>query len=278
MKTESTNLFDQWLAIVKATRSSRTYELYSQVSRELMQLIGSPVQWGGEAITTYLNWLADKGNSPRSRNTKLQIVKSFVSWAGKAIPEQVVTSMPSKVSYMPSQPTVAKAEEVDKLLIALKHEPETTLALLLMADAGLRESEVRNLKWKHVKGNVLRVMGKGSKYRELPIPGNRLPALLGEGLDKHSPEDYIVPGASGGLISRGVIGTRISDACVRARIRKLNPHSFRHCFAVRSVKNNVATPLIQRALGHSSLETTDMYLRGLDGDLDALRAGYANFK
>ncbi len=278
MKTESNSLYAQWLTFVKATCSPRTYELYSQVVRELQQAIGSPLDWGAQAITIYLNWLSDRGNSDRSINTKLQIVKSFVRWAGESIHNQVLGSMPSHVPFMPKPPVVAKAEEVDKLFEALHNEPETQIALLLMADAGLRESEVRNLKWQHVTDNVLRVAGKGKKYREVPVLTDRLTTLLRKGLDKHDPGDYIVPGVSGGLISRGVIGKRIGDGCARAKLRKLNPHSFRHCFAIRSVRNNIAAPLIQRALGHSSLEITDMYLRGLDGDLELLREGYANFR
>lgn len=280
MQNERVGLFDQWLSIIETTRSSRTFDFYSQVVREVTQVIGNPKEWGTKAVSDYLNWLRTKGNSDRSRNTKLQIVRSFVTWAKKRrkLPSHVVDSIPKKISYMPAPPVVATVEEVDKLIVALQPEPEALLAVLLMADAGLREGEVRSLQWENVKDNVIRVLGKGGKYREVPVLTDRLSTLLSEGLDKHPHDSYIVPGKTGGEVTRGVIGKRIRNGCIRAKIRPLNPHSFRHCFAIRSVKNNVATPLIQRALGHSSLETTSMYLRGLDGDLEALKEGYANFR
>jgi integrase/recombinase XerD len=61
----------------------------------------------------------------------------------------------------------------------------------------------------------------------------------------------------------------------RAGIEKrVHPHGLRHSFAVECVREGLSLPLIQQALGHSSLQTTAIYLAGLSPEesLAAVRA------
>ena len=90
--------------------------------------------------------------------------------------------------------------------------------------------------------------------------------------------DFVVPGTSGSQIVRCLIGRSLRHLCAELGLRHLTPHSLRHAFAVRAVNSGVNPAHIQRALGHSSLQTTDKYLRGLDGDVEALKAGFESFR
>lgn len=275
---DATCLLERWLDFILETASERTYELYSQVARELVSSVGHPEKWKVGSVAKYLDWLREKGNSDRSRHTKLQIVRSFMRWAGESLPKGVIESVPPNIRFKASPPRVAKPTDIEELIAGLDDYPTLRLAVLLMADAGLRESEVRGLRWGDVDDGVMTIEGKGSKTRKVPAVTPRLFEALRDGLDSHKPSEYIVPDSSGGQLVRGTIGRQLKAACRRLGLTAMNPHSFRHGFAIRAVLSGIPAPLIQRALGHSSLAVTDIYLRGLDGDVQSLKEGFAGFK
>ena len=259
-----------WLSVVRESLSPRTLELYEMVLRQVKEALGEPEAW---TIFGVMGWLADcsaRGCSDATRHTYLQALRSFCRTQRKDLWEE----LPRSITAMPTKPRVAEVDDVQALYESPAVKPRLKLALLLMADAGLRECEVRGLTWENVDlvNEVIRVQGKGNKVRMLPAPSQRLWAALQREAERlAAASGYVIPGRGGEQITRGHISRRLGDAAERILGHRLPAHSFRHGFAVRAVQSQVPEKMLQMALGHSALSTTDRYLRGLDGNVEALR-------
>ena len=127
----------------------------------------------------------------------------------------------------------------------------------LMLFAGLRKTEARTLTWDRV-GDYLRVMGKGSKERAIPIH----PALR-RSLDNleraHASWLFPSPRAEGPISDTQV--RLIIDEVAEASGVKVTPHVLRHTFATRLLEQGADLRQIQELLGHAELSTTAIYTR-----------------
>lgn len=170
-------------------------------------------------------------------------------------------------------PEVLSPEEISMLLKAPSNRAPTGIRnkamLYLGYKAGLRLSEVLALYLKDVetdKGVVRILHGKGDKARTVGLPPDACVAL-DRWLDKRKAMK---------LNSRVPLfctldGKPMSDAYVRALMKRLQDrtdiqkrvhfHGLRHTCAWELAKEGVPMPIIQKALGHTSLQTTDRYLR-----------------
>lgn len=139
--------------------------------------------------------------------------------------------------------------------------------LKLIYSAGLRVSECEGLDLPDLRpGNILRVLGKGSKQREVPY-GGKAESALGNYLAQGRPS-LIKPGSnqalwlnrSGGRLSARSMRTVLDKAAALAGIAKpLSPHKLRHACATHMLEGGAEIRLLQEFLGHASLNTTQVY-------------------
>ena len=255
-----------WLEMIKQSKSSNTYALYKMVIHQIIGEFGSPTHWGDSTINSFLEWCAGRENSLSTRNTKLQVIRSFIKSMGLDI------LVPEQVSHPSPNPKVASVDNVKALVGKLKGKYR--LALLLMADAGLREAEVRHLRWDDVD-DMLTIYGKGNKIRMIPIATERLSNALKQG--QNNGNKYVVSNGNGSPICSGWLSKKIAKVSEELGIGRLTAHSFRHQFAARAVRRGVPVKAIQVALGHSNLVTTDHYLRSLVGNNEFLEKSFECF-
>jgi integrase/recombinase XerD len=266
-----------WLSVVRESLSPRTLALYTSVLRQVREALGAPEDW---SIFGLMGWLGDcaaRGCSDATRHTYLQALRSFCRTQRK----DLWGELPKTITAMPTKPRVAEVDDVQALYESPALKPRLKLALLLMADAGLRECEVRGLTWENVDlvNEVIRVQGKGNRVRMLPVPSQRLWAALQKEAGRLAVvSGYVIPGRSGEQMTRGHVSRQLGDVAETVLGHRLPAHSYRHGFAVRAVQSQVPEKMLQVALGHSSLSTTDRYLRGLDGNVEALRGAFASFE
>jgi integrase/recombinase XerD len=169
-------------------------------------------------------------------------------------------------------PEILTVPEVDKIL----NQPDvnTTLGLRdktileTMYACGLRVSEVINLKTSNILENdeVVRVFGKGSKERVVPIAKSTLDWIgiyikkSRISLAKPDSEDYLFLNWRGKKLSRMAIWDIINKYTKMARIEKqIHPHIFRHSFATHLLEGGADLRSIQEMLGHSDISTTQIY-------------------
>ena len=165
-----------------------------------------------------------------------------------------------------SEKDVERLLEAPDLDDALEFRDRTMLELLYAC--GLRVSELTGLQLAQVSLNqgVVRVFGKGSKERLVPmgeealswlqryLAGPRAELLRG------SPSDVVFPSKRGREMTRQTFWHRLKLYARRADIRSpLSPHTLRHAFATHLLNHGADLRVVQMLLGHSDLTTTQIY-------------------
>jgi integrase/recombinase XerD len=169
-------------------------------------------------------------------------------------------------------PAVLSVDEIDKILALPDHNTPLGLrdktVLETMYACGLRVSEAIDLKNSNVLVNdeVIRVFGKGSKERIVPIAKSALEWIKlyrdnsRSVLAKPFSEDYLFLNWRGRKLSRMGIWDIISKYSKLAKISKhIHPHIFRHSFATHLLEGGADLRSIQEMLGHSDISTTQIY-------------------
>ena len=169
-------------------------------------------------------------------------------------------------------PKALSEAEVDRLLqapdldVVLELRDRTMLELLYAC--GLRVSELTSLQMVQLSMNqgVVRVFGKGSKERLVPVGEEALRwlqrYLAGPRAEllKDIPCEALFPSRRGTQMTRQTFWYRIKIYAERAGIKKhLSPHTLRHAFATHLLNHGADLRVVQMLLGHSDLSTTQIY-------------------
>jgi integrase/recombinase XerD len=218
-----------------------------------------------------------RGNTARSRNTRLAAIRSFFRYVAMSDPTwllhcQRILAMPNK-RYVRRAVTFLDANEIAALLAA----PDRTTwagrrdhALLLLAiQTGLRASELVGLQCGDVvlgSGAHIRCMGKGRKERATPLrreTAKLLAAWIGD-KDRTSP---LFPSIRGERLSRDALEHLVRKHCLTAArtcpsigTKRVTPHTLRHSTAMDLLHHGVDQAVIALWLGHENVETTQVYL------------------
>ena len=167
-------------------------------------------------------------------------------------------------------PEFLTLEEVSSLLnfkVNNEFEARNKAILELLYSSGLRISELTSLELSNIDLDecLVRVMGKGSKERIVPLGDYAIEALkeyiyfYRPMLNKNN-SSYIFLNSRGGILSRQFIFKVIKEECIKKGIRKnVSPHTLRHTFATHLLKNGADLRIIQELLGHENLSTTQIY-------------------
>ena len=169
-------------------------------------------------------------------------------------------------------PSILSVDEVELLLSMPNESKESGVRdkamLEVMYASGLRVSELINLKLQNInyeKQIVIIKEGKGSKDRIVPISNFALEYLSKyingyRRRNKGRNSNYIFLNLQGKPISRNYFFTQVKKYALEAGIDKsISPHTLRHCFATHLLENGADLLLVSKMLGHSHLETTQVY-------------------
>ncbi|MBQ7192738.1 MAG: site-specific tyrosine recombinase XerD [Paludibacteraceae bacterium] len=183
-------------------------------------------------------------------------------------PSELLES-PRKEQHLPEVLTI---EEVNRLVNAVdlsSAEGHRNRAIIeMLYGSGLRVSELTNLKLSdmHREEGYLRVSGKGSKQRLVPLSpeADKWFAYWMEDRSrltvKPDAVDIAFLNRRGGQLTRAMIFTIIKRLAVAAGITKtISPHTLRHSFATHLLQNGADLRVIQQLLGHENITTTEIY-------------------
>lgn len=157
-------------------------------------------------------------------------------------------------------PEYLPAGDLKKLLDApYATNTRDRLILRLMANAGLRTSEVITLRkgdFRFDEDRVIIRCGKGGKDRVVPLTNATLRALAEQWTSHMGVDDPLFD------LTRQAVYALVQRYTERAGIeRHVHPHQLRHSFAVYSLKSGMDLRTLQSILGHTHLNTTAIYLR-----------------
>src|SRR3989344_3366130 len=159
-------------------------------------------------------------------------------------------------------PSVLSKEEVIRLIDSIPNKKSNLMISLIYA-IGLRVSELVNLKVSDLdfggQTGYLR-QAKGNKDRTFNIPESLFKSLKEQAeKQKEKNQEYLFTGLKGKLTTRN-IQKMVQKAAKKSGIGKeIHPHTLRHSFATHLLENGTDVRYIQQLLGHSSLDTTQIY-------------------
>ena len=278
-QTNQNDIVRRYMRYLKLERnvSANTVEAYR---RDLDKLLGylsragkHPLDVGLDDLQNFAAGLHDIGIGPRSQCRILSGVRAFyhylvVDGYRDDDPTELLES-PVLGEHLPEVLTTAEVDRLEASVDLSKWEGHRNRAIIeVLFSCGLRVSELTTLRLSnlYLDDGFLRVNGKGSKERLVPI-SPRAVSELGFWFDdrrqmtiKAGEEDYVFLNRRGAHLTRTMILIMIKRQAVEAGIQKtISPHTLRHSFATALLEGGADLRAIQAMLGHESIGTTEIY-------------------
>lgn len=222
-------------------------------------LQGAPVT--KTAVTGWKEHLAERGYAPATINSMLAALNKFFVFRNR--PDCRVRYLRLQRRMFRSEARELDKEEYRRLIDAAGRQGKRRLALLIetICATGIRVSEVRYITMEAASKGIAEISLKG-KIRTILLPNKLCRKLL-----KYAKKQKIASGEifltrGGNSISRKQIWAEMKALCTAAKVSptKVFPHNLRHLFAQRFYKTCRDIVKLADVLGHSSVETTRIYL------------------
>jgi len=238
--------------------SDRTIKSYLFYNDKFLQYTNKPVESISEDdVKGYLAYLiADK----KKNAATVALVRAALKFHYDGVlKKNIVTLKTPKIQK--KLPTVLSREEVKKL-IEFAPTYKSKLILMMLYSSGLRVSECCNLKTNDLEldqkmGWVRN--GKGGKDRMFILSDGVI-----EGLKSHNSKgsEHLFSNKAGKPLSARNLQKIVGTAARRAGLtKKVSPHTLRHSFATHLLESGESIRKIQELLGHSNLQTTQIYTK-----------------
>ena len=279
-KTTNKSLLDRYRQhlLFEKSLSPHTLEAYmSDVGKLLLYFADEskdPLCATLDDLEHFSATLCDVGIAPTSQARILSGIRSFYRFL---VIEEYIDADPTELLESPKKgerlPEVLSVEEVDAIIDAIDlstMESQRNRAMIeTLYSCGLRVSELCTLRISdlYLKEGFLRVEGKGSKQRLVPISHaaiDEIELYMPQRMQidmKPGYEDYLFASTHRRTnLSRIMVFHIVKELADKAGIRKvISPHTFRHTFATHLLENGANLRVIQAMLGHEDIGTTEIY-------------------
>lgn len=238
--------------------------------------IAAPADVTREDVTAWMAGLRAAGLAPSTIERRTAAVKSFHKFL---VREGVTTNHPTASLALPGKPDrlpdVISIDDAERLLSQpMPQGPvgyRDRAILEVLYGCGLRVSELTGLGLRDIDldAGFLRVFGKGSKERVVPVAGAAVAALreyLAHGRPflrtktgtRRQDPDAVFVNVRGGRLTRASVHTLVRAYGGRVGLR-LHPHTLRHSFATHLLEGGADLRALQDMLGHADISTTQVY-------------------
>lgn len=223
----------------------------------------------------FASLMADIGIHPTSLYRILMGVHSFYRFLVMTCvidsdPMELL-DFPQKPQHLPDVLSVSEIDLIESVIDLSRPEGQRNKAIIeVLFSCGLRVSELCSLKFSDLflDEGFIRVTGKGSKQRIVPISGKAIHELQLYFTDRiHTPvhpgfEDYVfVSKHRKKNLSRIMVFHMIKELVTLSGLKKtVSPHTFRHSFATCLLEGGANLRAIQAMLGHESISSTEIYM------------------
>lgn len=278
-KETSSNLIRKYQRYLKLEKgySPNTFDAYIRDVYKLLKFLSdeekTPQEAKLEDIENFAAAVCDLGIGARSLARILSGVRQFYRFLVldgymEADPTELLES-PKQPQHLPEVLSTAEVDMLERAIDLSKWEGHRNRAIIeVLFSCGLRVSELTHLKLSNLyrEEQFVRVMGKGSKERLVPISPKALQELDYWFADrnqmkiKEGEEDYVFLNRRGAHLTRTMILIMIKNYARDAGIKKtISPHTLRHSFATALLEGGANLRSIQAMLGHESIGTTEIY-------------------
>ena len=271
---------EDFLAFLRLERglSGNTEDSYENDLRQFAAFLleHGILDWSSVKATLVSQWLielTDGGYAERSLARKLSALRVFARYLVKeGRRKDDFTELASSPKAQQKLPDVLAIDEVERLLNAPPEDTPQGLRdramLELMYSSGLRVSELCGLLLQSLdlENGIVRVFGKGSKERVVPV-GSAAVSSIERYLDAGRPRlvkertgSDLFLSQWGRALSRKTFWVNLRQHVAFAGIKKsVKPHTLRHSFATHLLQGGADLRVIQEMLGHADIATTQIY-------------------
>jgi len=273
--------FQDYLIMLRVERnvSANTIDAYR---RDLKQYLGyiiddmeikSLYNISSDNIRDYIRNLNNQGLSPKSIARIISSIRSYHNFLSS---EQIIKENPAlnlDTPKIPKKlPLVLSEKEISDIIKAIddayQFAKRDKAIIEMLYSCGIRVSELCDLETSNliIDDDLIRVMGKGSKERLLPI-GGRAKRLLNDylihsrhKLIKKTSSSFVFVSRNGKRLTRAMINNILKKWSLNSGIKKpISPHTLRHSFATHLLEGGADLRFVQALLGHSDITTTQIY-------------------
>ncbi|MGL9718265.1 MAG: tyrosine-type recombinase/integrase [Wolbachia sp.] len=287
----------EWLKCNRSY-SPNTLESYMRDLKDLISFLGTHIggevnvgsleKLSVPELRSWLSFRYERGVNARSNTRALSVIRNFFKYIknNHGINNEAVFSLskPIQRKTLPKALLVSDIKTLVDFFLHNYHGTHSSLSfqhvaklsdlgepwvikrevaiIVLLYGTGLRISEALNLKVSDLSSENLIITGKGNKQREVFI----LPVVkkcIQEYVKAHPYLDeaqYLFVGVRGKQLKRTYVANRLQKIRRMLNLPEtLSPHAFRHSFATHLLQKDIDIRSIQQLLGHSSLETTQVY-------------------
>lgn len=264
------------MMVAERGSSPRTIESYR---RDLADLEGflsarhmSMVKASRTDLEEYLHQLASAGMAEKTQARRLSAMREFYRFL---FSENTISKNPTDYLIAPkigkSLPKYLSEEDVGRLLNTAENEEKRIYTLLeVLYASGLRVSELVGLPVAaaDIENQTLRVVGKGSKERIVPLNTRAVNALQKWMVVREARlpvgrvNKWLFPSnAKAGHLTRDGFFKHLKQIAKNAGVapEKVSPHVFRHSFASHLIAHDADLRSVQKMLGHADIATTEIY-------------------
>ena len=255
---DSTRISDYAAFLLREEKSEATYGKYLRDIRKFASfLAGCPVT--KEIVVAWKKSLTEQGYAVRSINSMLAAVNSLLDFMGWGDCKVKNIRLQRQI-YCTEEKELTKAEYMRLLEVSRKNE-QLNLILQTICGTGIRVSELRYFTLEAVQRGEITVSCK-NKTRTILVPGRLRKLLLHYAKRKHITFGIIFVGRGGKPLDRSCIWRKMKQLCREAGVKasKVFPHNLRKLFArtFYQVQKDIAK--LADLLGHSSINTTRIYI------------------
>ncbi len=272
--------FQDYLIMLRVERnlSPRTLEAYQRDLKHYLSFIVdkdiiSLSNISQMHIREYIRSLNEKGLAASSIARIFSSIRSYHKFLSA---ENYVNENPTLILTSPKAPKklphVLMEEEISAIINAVvetfQYAKRDKAIIEMLYSCGLRVSELCALSLNnlYLNDDMIRIMGKGSKERLLPV-GGRAKIFLNDylihcrpGIQKDKGSSSVFLSRNGNPLTRAMINNILRKWSQVAGISKsVSPHTLRHSFATHLLEGGADLRFVQALLGHSDISTTQIY-------------------
>ena len=249
-----------YLAWCRIHRAKRTYDDIQSSLRVLLPVFGRlyPSKLMPAHVLAFKQRRLKEGAGNRTINKQLYYLQGIIRWM---VENGLAKPLPFKIEKLPYQRPLPKAPSREQIRAFLREirDEEKLAMIFFMLESGLRFSEMTHLRWQDINWDegFVTIKGKGGRFRLAVLPPSARDYL--ENMRQESGYVFVNPKTGRPYTT---LKTLFRLASRRANLSPaITPHMLRHAFATNLLADSRDLRLVQVALGHQSVTTTEIYTK-----------------
>lgn len=276
--TTDQQIFRLWLDSKRSEHTRRSYARDIQIFNAfLVRTSDVPLGLGDVTVRHVESFREDlerSGVPPRTASRRLSAVKSLLTFAQQTgylhFNVGTVVKLPAFEHDLADR--ILSESEVSALIYAAP-EGRSRVLVRFLYYTGCRVAEAVRVRFEHLSVHgerfVVRLFGKGSRTRYVPIPLEIRRTL--ELLKKSNMSGFVFETRGGKAMHPKDVWRTVRNAAKHSGIaHKASPHCLRHSHASHAIRRGADVHVVQQTLGHTSIRTTGDYLHLERGDSSAM--------